>query len=208
MNITDAIAIARQVAASMPGEEAGVITGLAKPSMAAVAAATSVIPRNTPFLKVNEFGILIGKQKKGFLEGFRASILLLEDRGFQLKWTLRVGNPALYLSTYDGQTCDKGGTWVDAMIRARVIEPKAEPYVAVDVVLTLLEEVSAGGEVLPPGTRIGFTSSKTNFSEWADFHAATAEAGLLGQEVEVEIGHREVLHNGNTWGVVTFGVSA
>jgi hypothetical protein len=179
-----------------------------KPSMAAVAAATGVIPRNTPYLKVNEFGILIGKQKKGFLDGFRARLLLVEDRGFQLKWTLRFGNPARYLSTYDGQTCDRGGTWGDAMMKARMIDPKVEPYVSVDVVLTLAEDLKAGDETVSAGTLVGFNSSKTNFSEWADFHALAADRGLLGEEVAVEIGHRAVAHNGNAWGVVTFGVSS
>jgi hypothetical protein len=199
--IPDAIAQAREAA------EAWVVP-FAKPSMAAVAAATGVIPRNTPWLKVNEFGILIGKQKKGFLDGFRASILLVEDRGFQLKWTLRFGNPARYLSTYDGQTCDRGGTWGDAMMKARMIDPKVEPYVSVDVVLTLAEDLKAGDETLPAGTKLGFNSSKTNFSEWADFHALAVERGLTGEEVDVEIGHRAVAHNGNSWGVVTFGVSS
>jgi hypothetical protein len=199
--IPDAIAQAREAA------EAWVVP-FAKPSMAAVAAATGVIPRNTPYLKVNEFGILIGKQKKGFLDAFRARLLLVEDRGFQLKWTLRFGNPARYLSTYDGHTCDRGGTWGDAMMKARMIDPKVEPYVAVDVVLTLAEDLKAGDETLPAGTKVGFNSSRTNFSEWADFHALAVERGLTGEEVDVEIGHRAVTHSGNSWGVVTFGVSS
>jgi hypothetical protein len=209
--IPDAIAQARKVAEDNVPIEAwqdptGTIIPLVKPSMASVAASTGVIPRNAPYLKVNEFGILIGKQKKGFLDGFRAQLLLVEDKGFQLKWTLRFGNPAQYLSTYDGQSCDKGGTWIDAMLRARMIDPKVEPYVSVDVVLTLSEDLKAGDETLRAGTQVGFNSSKTNFSEWADFHAFAAERGLIGEEVAVEIGHRAVAHNGNNWGVVTFAL--
>ena len=202
--VSSAIALARETAEAWRDP----VVPFSKPTMASVAAASGVIPRNTPFLKVNEFGILIGKQKKGFLEGFRARLLLVEDKGFQLKWTLRFGNPAQYLSTYDGQTCDKGGSWGDAMMKARMIDPKVEPYVCVDVLLTLAEKLKAGEEVLAAGTELGFTASKTNFSEWADFHATASEEGLIGAEVSVDIGHRAVTHNGNTWGVVTFGVSS
>lgn len=214
-SIQDAIAQAKAAAASMPQEgaiveaavnDAGVVTAFAKPSMATVQASMSVIPRNTPYIKVNEFGILIGKQKKGFLDGFTAKILLKEDFGFQLKYTVRFGNPAQYLSTYDGVVCDKGGSWHDAMMKAKRVDPKADPYVSVDVVLELTEEVKAGEETLAAGTKIGFNSSKTNFSEWSDFYAEAQKQGLLGQEVEVKIGYRDIEHNGNTWGVLTFGL--
>jgi hypothetical protein len=211
--IQEAIAQARAAAATMPQEgalvegiinDAGVVTTFARPTMAAVAAATSVIPRNTPYIKVNEFGILIGKQKKGFIDGFKAKILMQEGSGFALKYTLRFGNPAQYLSSYDGVVCDKGGSWHDAMMKAKRIDPRAEPYISVDVVMTLAADLKAGEETLPAGTKIGFNSSKTNFNEWSDFFNEVQAAGLVNQTVDVKIGYRDIEHNGNTWGVLTF----
>ena len=210
-NIADAISQAKAAAATMPQTQLPVQApattppvGFAKPSMAMVAASTGVIPRATPYLKVNEFGILIGKAKKPFLEGFKAKVLLIEDQGFQLKWTIRYGNPAQYLSTFDGNVCDKGGTWHDALTKARMIDPQAEPYTSVDVRIELDEDIKMGDETFLAGSLVGFNSSKTNFSEWSDFYAQCAADGLVGTTVDVQVGHRAIEYNRNTWGVVTF----
>jgi hypothetical protein len=212
--IQDAIKQANEAAANMvkdTGSEmieghvspTGQVTTFAKPSMASVAASTGVIPRSVPYLKVNEDGIKIGKDKT-YMTGFKAKVLMVEDKGFQAKYTIRFGNPAQYLSSYDGAICDKGGSWGDALAKAKMADPRAEPYPAVDVVLELIEEVALKDEKLAVGQKIGFNSSKTNFSEWADFYQSVAEAGLLGQTIDVQIGHKEINHNGNDWGVVTF----
>jgi len=216
-NIQDAIKQAQTAAADMVAEDeaagtqvieasaspAGVVTTFAKPSMATVSASTGVIPRSTPFLKVNEDGIKIGKDKT-YHQGFKAKIDMTEDQGFQVKMTLRFGSPAQYISTYDGSIADKGGSWPDAIRKARMANPNCEPYHSVDVVLTLTEEVKLKDEVLPVGYKIGWNSSKTNFSDWSDFYAAVAKAGGIGAEVDAQIGFREINHNGNTWGVLTF----
>ena len=220
--IQDAIKQAQGAAAAIAEQEhastavieasvnhAGQVQTFQKPSMGSVAAATSVIPKMTPFLKVNEFGILLGKKDKNFKTSFKAKVLLLEDKGFQLKWTLRFGNPAQYYSTYDGVSCDKGGSWHDALGKARMIAPGAEPYVSVDVPLTLAEAIEVTGEggkleKIPAGTVIAFNASKTNFDEWAEFWRSAEAAGVVGQEVEIICGHRDIHHNGNDWGVVTF----
>lgn len=181
----------------------GQVTTFTKPSMATVAASTGVIPRSVPYVKVNEDGIKIGKDKT-YLEGFEAKISMVEDKGFQVKHTVRFGNPAQYLSTYDGSVCDKGGSWGDAIQKAKMADPKADPYPSVDVVIELTKPVKLKDETLAIGQKIGFNSSKTNFSEWSDFYQACAEAGVLGQEVDVKIGFREIDHGGNTWGVLTF----
>lgn len=217
-NIQDAIKQAQQAAGDMvkseqpPGgtttidayvQPSGQVVNYTKPSMATVAATTGVIPKAAPYVKVNEDGIKIGKDKQ-YLEGFQGRVLMVEDKGFQVKNTIRYGNPATYLSTYDGAICDKGGSWPDAVVRARMADPKAEPYASVDVVITLTEAVKLKEETLPAGTKIGFNSSKTNFSEWQDFYALCAERGLLGQLVDVTIGYKDITHGGNTWGVLTF----
>jgi len=63
-------------------------------------------------------------------------------------------------------------------------------------------------ETLPVGTKIGFNSSKTNFSEWSDFFAEVNKSGLVGTDVSTHISFREINHDGRTWGVVTFKIAA
>lgn len=209
---------AARMAASQPQTEAqtpavieasvqgGAVVPFSKPSMGAVLASSGVIPRSTPYIKVNEFGIRVG-QDKTFLTGFKAKILMVEDKGFVLKHTLRYGTaPVSYVSTYDGITSDKGGSWADTVARVRRTDPAAEPYVAADILIKLDEKVKLANETLEPGKLVALNTSKTNFSEWQDFYAACAEEGVLGQEVDVMIGFREIQHNKNTWGVVTFAL--
>lgn len=185
--------------------QAGTAVAYSKPSMSTVAAATGIIPRSIPYLKVNEFGLRVGKAKKFITDPFKAVIDMSEDRGFMLKWTLRYGNPAQYVSTFDGQVADKGGMWIDAISKARMLGAKEDPYPAVDAVLTLVDDLDFGGDApLQAGSQLAFSSSKSNFSEWEDFYNVCANAGLLNQKVIAEVCYREVNHNQNTWGVVTF----
>lgn len=184
----------------------GQVRTFTKPSMATVQAAKSVIPKMTPFLKVNEFGIRIGKNKE-FLDSIKVSINMTEDEGFQVKHTLRFGNPAQYLSTYDGVVCDKGGSWGDALHKANLASPGVEPYLSVDVVMKLRADIKLKEETIKAGTLLAFNSSKTNFSEWSDFYAEVAKLEALDQELDVDLGFREIQHNGNTWGVVTFSLA-
>lgn len=220
-NIQDAIKQANEAAASLTGgsetgsemiegsvDAAGMVTTFQKPSMATVAAATGLITRTTPYVKVNEFGIMIGKDKKTLLDGFKGQILMVEDKGFQVKHTIRFGNPATYLSTYDGAGCDKGGSWGDAMVKAKMADPKAEPYPAADIIVELSEEIKLKEQTLAAGSFVGINTSKSNFSEWQDFYQEVAAAGLLGEKVSVDLGHKEINYNGNTWGVITFRLAA
>lgn len=183
---------------------AGQVTTFAKPSMATVAASSGLLPRNTLYLKPTEFGMKIGKNKD-MLQDFEAEINLAEDAGFQLKHTIRFGNPAQYLSSYDGVTCNKGGSWHDALMKARMASPNAEPYYAAEIKLTLTKELKLKDEVLKAGTIIGYdTSAPSRFSDWSDFFEEAAKAGVVGQTVGVKVVAREINHNGNTWGTVAF----
>lgn len=212
--IKDAQEAAAQTAAEDPStavveaqvSPAGVVTPFVKPSMASVAAATGVIPRSTPYIKVNEFGMLVGAKSKTFIEEMEVKILMVEEEGFQVKHTVRYGVPAQYMSTFDGDICDKGGAWTDAVLKARQADPKAEVYPAADIIVTLTKDVPRTGkeEDLKAGTRLAINTSKSNFSEWSDFYAEVAKKELLGQEIDVKLGFREINHNGNTWGVITF----
>lgn len=182
----------------------GQVTPFTRPSMAMAAQTAGIIPKLTPYIRVNEFGILIGKSDRSFKTGFNARILMVENRGFKVKHTIRFGNPATYLSTYDGQTCDKGGSWYQALMNAKAAGVGPDPYMSVDVLVALAQDVRLTDQTLTSGTRIGFTASMTNFDEWSMFFNAVAEAGKLGQEVHAQLGHHAIHHNKHDWGVVTF----
>lgn len=219
-DVTAAIQAAKAAAANMVADQsaantqiearvspAGVATPMMKPSMSMALASTSILPRTSPFLKVNEFGILVGKTDKKFKEQLKGRILVEEDKGFRLKWTLRFGNPATYYSTYDNLVCDKGGSWADAVAKVNAIDPRAEPYISADIVFEVTEDFDTTGGKIEAGTKVAINLSKTNFSEWSDFYQAAADAGLLGQEVDIVLGHRAIHYNGNDWGVVTFTIA-
>jgi hypothetical protein len=215
-NISDAINKATEAASTMTQPEANALAVIdalpssngavtfGKPSLAAASATKGVIPRSVSFLKVSQHGMKIGKDKK-LIEGFKAKMLMVEDEGFMLKWTVKFGSsPTTYLSTYDGTICDKGGLWTDAMRKAQSIEPNAEAFLSVDAIIILDEDIKLKDETQPKGTKIAFNSSKTNFSEFQDFSETVSKAGLMGQMVDIKIGFNEINHGGNNWGVVTF----
>lgn len=217
-SVADAVKLAKENAAAMAAvspttsptviegrvDNTGVATTFRKPSMASVASTSGVIPKTVSYLKVKEFGLLVGKNKD-FIETIRATINMTEDKGFQVKETLCFGaSPVIYLSTFDGIRCDKGGSWNDAWVKAANVKPNIEAYPAVDFVFTLTEDLALKAETVKAGTQMGHTTSKTNFDEWSAFWAECNEAGLLGTTVNVELGFREINHNKNTWGVVTF----
>lgn len=218
-NVQDAVKKAREAAAAAAGanetgndivegrvNSAGQVSTFVKPSMASVAAQTSVIPKAIPYLKVNEFGIRVGKSKD-FLDSLDVEINMTEDKGFAVKHTIRFGNPAQYLSTYDGVGCDKGGSWGDAMAKAKMADPSAEPYHSVDLVVTTLSPIKLKEETIPAGKQLAINTSKTNFSEFEDFYRACADAGVTGETVKVKITHRAISHNGNDWGVFEFALA-
>ena len=186
---------------------------VAKPTMASAISSSSLIPKNIPFAKINEFGIRVGKNDRIFKSEMIGKVLMVEDKGFQLKYTLRFGNPAVYLSTVDGISCDKGGSWADALARVSLIDPSIEPYVSADIILELTQAIEATGsdgktETIHPGTRVAINLSKTNFSEWQDFYTLMAEQGQLEKSVDVRVGAKSITHGGNTWGVFTFEPAA
>lgn len=199
-------------AATAPGTDivegyanpAGQVQTFAKPTMTSVAASTGLLPRSTLYLKPTEFGMKIGKNKD-MLQDFEAEILLVDDEGFQLKHTIRFGNPAQYLSSYDGVSCNKGGTWGDALAKARMASPDAAPYYAAEIKLVLTKDLKLKEETLKAGTIIGYdTSAPSRFSDWSDFWDAAVKAGAAGKAAKVKVVSREINHNGNNWGTVAF----
>lgn len=219
-DIQSAINDAKQAAADMTANEAnlaeggnevieacvtpnGSVTTFTKPSMDSVVASSGIIPRNVSYLKINEFGMRVGKHKD-FLTTIEAKISMVEEEGFQVKHTIRYGNPAQYLSTYDGVVCDKGGSWNDALRKAQNADPKFKTYPTADIIFIISKPLKLKDETIPAGTQIGYVPSPSGFSDWSDFYQEVKKAEKLGQEVSVKLTAREINHNGNTWGVVGF----
>ena len=183
---------------------AGQVQTYQAPSLSSFSAAKGLLPRNTLYLKPTEFGFRIGKNKD-MIQEFVAELDLNENVGIMPKWTVRFGNPAQYLSSYDGVTCNKGGSWSDAVIKARMAQPDAEPYPAAEVKLTLVKPLKLKEETLEAGTVIGYdTSSPSRYSDLSDFIDEATKEGVMGQVVKVKVIAREINHNGNNWGTVAF----
>lgn len=211
--INAAIAQAQQAAANTV--PAAAQTGEVIPANQAQTTAVAPVPPGKPlsmenlmsgsisvdkWLKVKEFGLLIGDDK-ALHQNLIVDIEMTEGRGFVPKLSIKAGNPAQYWSTYDGVTCDKGGSWHDALAKARTIDPKARDYRSIDLPMVLVEGV-AGTDA---GTVLGYSTSTTNWRFWEQFYKDVSQAGLLGQVVRVKVGFKAMTNaNKNNWGVMTW----
>lgn len=157
------------------------------------------------WVKVKELYFHIGDDK-AIVPEFKVSIDMTDGSGFLVKQSIKAGNPAQYWSTYDGETCPGVGSWAQAVSKAQALDGKARPYRAVDIPMELLEDVVVGGKVVAKtGTKLGYSTSTTNWANWETFYKAVANAGLIGKSVEVKV-TPEARSNkaGNAWGVMKF----
>ena len=169
---------------------------------------TAGIAKNVEdWLKVNEYGLTVGTDKT-ILSEIKASVLLVQDEGFYLKHSIKYGNPAQYFSSYDGVTCDRGGLFSEAVAKARRVDPKANPYPAADIIFVLREEVKLKDKTLPAGTKLGHTTSTSNWQDFGEFIREATQAGLIGQEVNIKLTSEAVTgkKNGYTWGILKFAL--
>jgi len=169
---------------------------------------TAGIAKNVEdWLKVNEYGLTIGTDKT-ILSEIKATVLMVQDEGFYLKHSIKYGNPAQYFSSYDGVTCDRGGLFSEAVAKARRVDPKANPYPAADIIFVLREDVKLKDKTLPAGTKLGHTTSTSNWQDFGEFVREVTNAGLIGQEVNVKLTSEAVTgkKNGYTWGIMKFAL--
>ena len=126
----------------------------------------------------------------------------------QINQTIKFGNPAQYLKTYDGTNCAQGGTWDQAQVRARSIDPNARPYFSADIPMGVIEDIKTpdGNTLLiEKGKRLGHALSTTNKANFQEFLKALTDAGQLGIPVRVKVSSaRRTNQKGNAWGVLTF----
>jgi hypothetical protein len=157
------------------------------------------------WLGVNEHGLLLGPNKALYTEPLKVRINLPDVAAHEC---VKFGNPPTYLKTYDGVTCASGGTWAQALDRARKADPNSRSYPSADIPMTAVEDVFIGKSrepVVRMGERLGHTLSTTNWANWYRFYDLCRQKGLAGGEVTVELGaERRSNKHGNTWGVMTF----
>ena len=177
------------------------------PSMADAMASAQMRPDE--WLKVKEHGLLLGTSREA-IEEMTVMIDMTEQNGFYMKESIKFGNPAVYMSTYDGVTCDKGGPWIAAIGKAQAADSRAKPYYSVDIKMTLMEDVKQikGGknhEFGEAGKTLGHSTSTTNFDEWREFYRECSAAGLIGQKVIAKLSAKPLENKaGNAWGVIVF----
>jgi len=215
--VQEAIAKAREAAADavvidhQPSTEVAVASYSAPPmtfsapSMDTLAVNNGISKLVETWIKVSEFGINIGADRTPLFETLKVKILMIENEGFFVKHSIKT-SAGEYFSCYDGTTCDKGGLFSDAVSRVQRMEPKQAVYPAADIIFILSEDVKLKDKTLPAGTKLGHTTSFSNWQNWAEFYRDVAKAEALGQEVEATLGFDVVTSkkNGKTWGVLNF----
>lgn len=203
----DAVVIDHEPTENLPmmANPASTPVSYAKPSMDQMAVSTGISKAVESWIKVSEFGINIGQDRQPLFQTIKTKILMVEEEGFFAKQSIKTSNGDYY-STYDGSSCDKGGFFSDAVSRVQRMEPQQKVYPAADIIFVLNEDVKLKDKTLPAGTKLGHTTSASNFQNWAEFYREVVKAGRLGKEVTCTVGFDVVSSkkNGKTWGVLTF----
>lgn len=209
-----ALAIAAAQAAAASAAQVSAPAALAVPQTGAVASATpmalsmgSMMGASMTvdlWIKPKEYGLVIGTAAELVTTPVVATIDMVENRGFVLKYGIKGGNPAQYKYTSDGATCTSGGSWEQAQAMIRALDNKASPYRCVDLPFTLLEDVKVKDKTIAEaGKKLGYTTSTTNWKNWEQFYKDVEKAGLMGQVVKVELTSERLTNkNANAWGVL------
>lgn len=175
------------------------------PSMGNMAVTTGISKLVEDWIKVTKYGLTIGSDSTVHID-LKVSIDMTEGEGFFVKHSVKYGNPAQYYSSYDGTTCDRGGLWSDAMVKAQRADPKVKAFPAADIIFTLLEDVKLKDRTVPAGTKLGHTTSTSNWQDWAEFYRGVTKNDQLNTAVEAVISSEPVTgkNNGYTWGIMKF----
>ena len=167
--------------------------------------ATGIANSVDNWLKVSEFGLNIGQDRSPLYESIKVQIDTRDEVGFFLKHSIKTA-AGEYFSTYDGTTCDRGGLFSDAVAKVQRGDPTQVVYPAADIIMTLSEELKGKEKPHAAGTKLGHTTSRSNFQNFGEFLREVQKAGLMGTVVDATVGFTTVTSkkNGKTWGVLTF----
>lgn len=159
------------------------------------------------YIAVNEFGIRLNKNWKGFIDDFEATIDLGD---VQFAWGVQktIGKNVEYAKTYDGVTTATGGNWAETMSKFKAESQKAaDPYRLAEIPLVLTQgyEDPKGGNPVEADTQLGITTSITAFKPWQKFHKKLLKAGLGDATVKVKVKHAPRTNSsGQNYGVYEF----
>lgn len=214
-NIEEAIAAAKAAAGNIPQEiNANMMT-----TMGGGTAVGTPAQRGAPiglddllqgslnvvnWLKVNELGIRIGNDNTLF-EELDVVIPMYE---IVYKYSIRYGNPAIYESTYDRVTSNKGGSWMEALMRAQRVDPNAREFRSADIPFYSVNRLTnKKGEVLVEvGQALGHSLAVTGWQSFASFIQKLKSDGLDCNRglIQIKLGFSERKNQKGTWGVLEF----
>ena len=131
----------------------------------------------------------------------------------KVKSTIRAcapGGKPLYYHTIDNRVEQfSGRPFADCVMECKRIDPTAEPYMSVDIVMTLAEDVKniKGEVVAQAGTLVGHTTSCTNRKNYVEYVKSCQLAGadIAADKVSTIISfERRDNKAGNIWSVLKF----
>lgn len=197
---------ANQVAPSAPAASGGAVA-VARPgaplTFEDMAAGSITVDQ---WIGVKEFGLLFGAEKKLVTEPVTVEIDL---NAVAYQQSIKFGNPAQYLKTYDASVCATGGSWEAAIARAQRVDPNARPYPSADVPMRVTHDVKSGNVlVAEAGQVLGNSLSTTNWANWKKFMADCKAAGLTGVVKVVLTAEKRTNKNNNVWGVIVFTLAS
>lgn len=166
--------------------------------------------RPDAYLKVTPFGFNVGKDTKTVFDELPVEFRITQAKPF---YGLRYGNPAKYLKSYDRKVESKSRRdWATVTAEASAADPRCTgDYPALDLLMTATADIKAkdGSILLEKGKTLGWTSSITNWTEWASFIEPIyqlIDLNIVPPDTLVagKIKHLQRSGNGNTWGLVSF----
>lgn len=201
----DAVVVTEETREVATYQQPAAPASYAKPSMDNMAVTTGITKQVEDWIKVTEYGLTIGADRT-IISDLKVKVDMTEGVGYYVKHSIKFGNPAQYFSSYDGTTCDRGGLWSDAVVKAQRADPKANPFPAADIIFILDQDVKLKDKTIPAGTKLGHTTSTSNWQDWAEFYREVVKADLANTEVAATISTEAVTgkKNGYTWGIMKF----
>ena len=153
------------------------------------------------WLKVNEFGLTLGKSDELLDE----VIVDMDMADVRPGFGYRAGaNPPKYWKTYDKAYGINGEPWSECLRQARMIDPNVREYPLVDFIGTLVGDVKVKTVLAQAGETIAHTTSVTNWKNFNNFYRGLQKLNKEDEIVRVLLGKEKRSGNGNTWGVLTF----
>lgn len=165
------------------------------------------------YLKVTPAGFNVGKDSSTYFDEIEVEFRLNEARPF---YGVRYGNPPTYKRSVDRlvETRSKR-PWADVVAEAQRLDARCTgDYRGLDLPLTSVGELLSKDKktvLAAPGDKLGWTSSVTNWNDWAEFIApyfSMMDNGLLAEDALVrgKIRHEQGTKEGvQPWGILRFG---